>query len=59
MKSFLFGGIIGLVACYKGLNVRGGAAGVGDATTGSVVSAITTVIVFDTLFNVVQQSLFK
>lgn len=59
MKSFLFGGIIGLVACYKGLNVRGGAAGVGDATTSSVVSAITTVIAFDTVFNIVQQSLFK
>lgn len=53
LKSFLFGLIIGLVACYKGLTVRGGAAGVGDATTSSVVTAITTVIGFDTLFNIV------
>jgi phospholipid/cholesterol/gamma-HCH transport system permease protein len=59
LKSFMFGGIIGLVACYKGLVVRGGAAGVGDATTSSVVTAITTVIAFDTVFNIVQQSLFK
>ncbi len=59
LKSFLFGGIIGLVACYKGLGVRGGAAGVGDATTSSVVTAITTVIAFDTLFNVVQTTLFQ
>lgn len=59
LKSFLFGGIIGLVACYKGLAVRGGAAGVGDATTSSVVTAITTVIAFDTLFNVVQTFLFS
>jgi phospholipid/cholesterol/gamma-HCH transport system permease protein len=59
LKSFLFGGIIGLVACYKGLAVRGGAAGVGEATTSSVVIAITTVIGFDTIFNIVQTSLFQ
>ena len=59
MKSFLFGLIIGLVSCYKGLTVRGGAAGVGDATTSSVVTAITTVIGFDTLFNVVLVALFE
>ncbi|MEA3209071.1 MAG: phospholipid/cholesterol/gamma-HCH transport system permease protein [Chthoniobacter sp.] len=59
LKSFLFGLIIGLVSCYKGLTVRGGAAGVGDATTSSVVTAITTVIGFDTLFNVVLVALFE
>ena len=53
VKSFLFGLIIGLVSCYKGLTVTGGAAGVGDATTSSVVVAITTVIGFDTLCNIV------
>jgi phospholipid/cholesterol/gamma-HCH transport system permease protein len=53
VKSFLFGLIIGLVSCYKGLTVSGGAAGVGDATTSSVVVAITTVIGFDTLCNIV------
>lgn len=59
MKSFLFGLIVGLVSCYKGLGVRGGAAGVGDATTSSVVTAITTVIGFDTLINVVVIALFE
>jgi phospholipid/cholesterol/gamma-HCH transport system permease protein len=59
LKSFMFGLIIGLVSCYKGLSVRGGAAGVGDATTSSVVTAITTVIGFDTLFNVVLVALFE
>jgi phospholipid/cholesterol/gamma-HCH transport system permease protein len=59
LKSFLFGLIIGLVSCYKGLTVRGGAAGVGDATTSSVVTAITTVIGFDTLFNIVLVALFE
>src|SRR5262249_41546145 len=29
LKSLLFGLIIGTIACYKGLSVRGGAAGVG------------------------------
>jgi len=58
LKSFFFGLIIGLIACYKGLTVRGGAAGVGTATTSSVVTAITTVIGFDTLFNIVLVALF-
>ena len=53
IKSLLFGLIISLVACYKGLTVQGGAAGVGNATTSSVVTAITVVIAFDTLANVV------
>ena len=53
IKSFLFGLLIGAIACHRGLNVRGGAAGVGTSTTSSVVTAITAVIAFDTLFNVV------
>lgn len=53
VKSLLFGLLIGAIACYRGLNVQGGAAGVGTATTSSVVTAITTVIGFDTLFNIV------
>lgn len=58
LKSFLFGLIIGLVSCYKGLTVSGGAAGVGTATTSSVVTAITTVIGVDTLFNIVLVALY-
>jgi phospholipid/cholesterol/gamma-HCH transport system permease protein len=53
LKSFMFGLLIGAIACYRGLTVKGGAAGVGIATTSSVVIAITTVIGFDTLFNIV------
>lgn len=37
LKGFVFGGIMGIVACYKGFYTRGGAAGVGEATTTSVV----------------------
>ena len=57
-KALVFGLIIGLVACHRGLTVKGGAAGVGIATTGSVVSSVTTVIGVDTLFNVVKQVVF-
>jgi phospholipid/cholesterol/gamma-HCH transport system permease protein len=52
VKSFFFGGIVGLIACYKGLAVEGGAVGVGNATTSSVVTAVGAVIVCDTLCNI-------
>jgi len=58
VKSFLFGLLIGAIACFRGLNVKGGAAGVGTSTTSSVVTAITTVIGFDTLFNIVYIAFF-
>jgi phospholipid/cholesterol/gamma-HCH transport system permease protein len=53
LKSLMFGVLIGGIACYRGLSVKGGAAGVGTSTTSSVVTAITTVIGFDTLYNIV------
>src|SRR5947208_2598461 len=58
LKSFLFGLLIGGIACYRGLSVKGGAAGVGTATTSSVVTAIATVIGFDTLYNIVYTVFF-
>src|SRR6266568_1791944 len=58
LKSFLFALLIGAIACYRGLSVRGGAAGVGIATTSSVVTAVTTVIGFDTLYNIVYTVFF-
>ncbi len=58
IKSILFGLIICLVSCYKGLTVTGGAAGVGSATTSSVVTAITVVIGFDTLANIILVALY-
>lgn len=57
-KSFLFGLLIAAIACYRGLSVKGGAAGVGTATTSSVVTAITVVIGVDTLYNVVYVNFF-
>jgi len=52
-KSFMFGLLIAAIACYRGLTVKGGAAGVGTATTSSVVTAIAVVIGVDTLYNIV------
>ncbi|MEP6603685.1 MAG: ABC transporter permease [Spartobacteria bacterium] len=58
MKSLMFGLLIGAISCYRGLNVKGGAAGVGSSTTSSVVTAITVVIGFDTLYNIVYTVFF-
>jgi phospholipid/cholesterol/gamma-HCH transport system permease protein len=58
LKSLMFGLLISTIACYRGLTVTGGAAGVGTATTSSVVTAITAVIGFDTLYNVVYTVFF-
>ena len=49
----MLGLLICSIACYRRLTVKGGAAGVGTSTTSSVVTAITVVIGFDTLFNIV------
>src|ERR1043166_1876750 len=58
LKSFMFGLLIAAIACYRGLTVKGGAAGVGTSTTSSVVTAITSVIGFDTLYNVVYTTFY-
>jgi phospholipid/cholesterol/gamma-HCH transport system permease protein len=52
VKSVLFGFLIGVIACYKGLTASRGATGVGWATTSSVVTSITTVIGCDMLCNI-------
>lgn len=58
VKSLLFGAIIGLIACHKGLSTKGGAVGVGHATTSSVVVAVSTVIACDSLCNIVMVTFF-
>ncbi|MFH0877575.1 MAG: ABC transporter permease [Candidatus Omnitrophota bacterium] len=47
LKAFVFGIIIALVGCYEGLNTRGGAEGVGRATTRSVVASFILIILAD------------
>lgn len=58
LKSFMFGLLIASIACYRGLTVTGGAAGVGSSTTSSVVTAITTVIGVDTVYNIIYTVFF-
>jgi len=50
IKAGVFGAIISMIACYNGLNVTGGAAGVGKATTNTVVHSIIAIIFTDFLF---------
>jgi len=47
LKSVIFGGIVGIVGLAQGLQVRGGAEGVGRATTNAVVYSIILIIVAD------------
>jgi phospholipid/cholesterol/gamma-HCH transport system permease protein len=47
IKSFVFGIIISMVGCYMGLKTKGGAEGVGKATTISVVTSFVLIILFD------------
>ena len=44
-KAFIFGGIIALIGCYKGLTCGLGAEGVGHATTEAVVYSSITILV--------------
>jgi phospholipid/cholesterol/gamma-HCH transport system permease protein len=53
MKALVFGLLIGLIACGNGLKVTGGAAGVGRATTATVVESVVAVVVADLVFTVV------
>jgi phospholipid/cholesterol/gamma-HCH transport system permease protein len=45
IKSFLFGGMVALVSCYKGLTCGEGAEGVGKATTEAVVAGSITILI--------------
>ncbi len=46
-KAVVFGYLIAIIACEKGLNVTGGADGVGRATTATVVAASVSILVSD------------
>lgn len=52
-KATVFGLLIGLIACTNGLRVTGGAAGVGRATTGTVVQSVVAIIVADLAFTAI------
>ncbi len=50
VKCMLFGAIIAIVCCYKGMNVSGGAAGVGRGVNDAVVIALIGVGAFNYVF---------
>jgi phospholipid/cholesterol/gamma-HCH transport system permease protein len=52
IKATTFGAIIGMAGCLRGLQAERSAAGVGEATTSAVVTAILLIIVSDAVFAV-------
>ena len=52
LKSVIFGGIVGVVGLAQGFQVRGGAEGVGRATTNAVVYSIILIIVADCILTI-------
>jgi phospholipid/cholesterol/gamma-HCH transport system permease protein len=47
LKAIVFGGIIALVSCQRGFHAKGGAEGVGQATTGAVVVSCVLILISD------------
>lgn len=51
IKASVFGAVIALVGCYKGMNTSMGAEGVGQATTSSVVTSIILIFMLNYLLS--------
>jgi len=58
LKSVFFGMIIAFVSCFQGFSVEGGAEGVGQATTRSVVTTFILIIVADCFFTAIFYFIF-
>jgi len=58
VKSFVYGGIIALIGCYKGMSCGLGAEGVGRATTEAVVYSSITILITNFFLTLVLQRLF-
>jgi len=58
LKPIVFGGLIALVACRRGLLTKGGATGVGEACTKGVVQASVLVLVSNFLMSLLFQKLY-
>lgn len=56
VKSLCFGASISVVSCHYGLNVQGGATGVGRAVNGCVVTSAIGIFVFDYLVTFIANS---
>lgn len=53
LKAAVFGIILASIACYNGFKVSGGAAGVGKATTDTVVQTVVTIVIADLIFTAI------
>jgi len=58
VKSLFFGLAIGLISCYKGLNCRSGAAGVGQAATDAFVTSFVAIIISNFFLAGVMRNLY-
>lgn len=56
LKACIFGAIISIIACYKGLSAKNGAKGVGEAATSSVVISLISIFIVNYFLSV---ALFK
>jgi phospholipid/cholesterol/gamma-HCH transport system permease protein len=57
IKTFIFGAIVAVVACYKGLNCQQGAEGVGRATTESMVYSSISILITNFFLTMLLQKL--
>ncbi len=59
VKSFAFGTIIALIACYKGFHCQAGAEGVGRACTEAFVASFIVILVIDFFLGVLLQGMYQ
>ena len=53
LKAIFFGAIVGTVGCFYGIQVEGGAEGVGKSTTKSVVTSLTCMLAMDAILTTI------
>ena len=58
LKSLFFGGVMGLICCYRGFHCRPGAAGVGRACTESFVESCMAILALDFFLGVLLNSIY-
>jgi phospholipid/cholesterol/gamma-HCH transport system permease protein len=58
IKAVIFGGIVAIIGCYKGLNCSGGAQGVGHAATEAVVYASIAILISNFFLTLLLGKLF-
>ena len=59
IKSLIFGVLLTTICCFKGMRTKGGAAGVGKATTNSVVISYIIILISDFLITIALNSIHQ